>query len=199
MRRPSGILLFGLTAALAAAGLSAHATSAAPLPTKSTIDVTYSCPVQKVKVVNIYAGTAFTPAHTTTKSPGALGFDTGIKTKTTDGTTKTTAQASVVPKKSGVTIDKKACTKLKKPIAFSAKKLPVAVNATPNFRGYTSQACDSARNVVFRLQVHLTGGTPTSAVLAVRDADAKSKPIALVNWSTKKVSAHFATGCVNLG
>jgi hypothetical protein len=36
-------------------------------------------------------------------------------------------------------------------------------------------------------------------VLAVRDADAKSKPVALVNWSPKKFSAHFASGCTPLG
>jgi hypothetical protein len=198
MRRLGGILFVGVAAA-AAVGLSAHATSAAPLPTKSTVDVTYSCPVQKAKVVDVYAGTAFKPAHSTTTSPGALGFDTGIKTKTVDGTTTTKAQASVVPKKNGVTIDKKACTKLKKKLPLSAKGLPILVTATPTFRGYTSQACDSAKTIVFRLQVHIIGGKPTSAVLAVRNADKKSKPIAFVHWRPKKISAHFSNGCTSLG
>jgi hypothetical protein len=200
MRRLGGISIVGVAAAAAAAtGLSAHATSAAPLPTKSTVDVTYSCPVQRAKVVNIYAGTALPAAHNN-PSPGALGFDTGIKTKTVGGTTTTRTQASVTAQTTnGVLIDKKACTKLKKPIAFSKKKLPLLVTATTKFRGYTSQACDSTRKVVFRLQVHLTGGKPTSAEFAVRNAGAKGKPIALVNWSPKKVSAHFSLGCTPPG
>ena len=195
MRRLGGILLIGLAAAAAAAGLSAHATSAAPPPTKSTVDVTYSCPVQKDKFIDIYAGTAFPPGYRY-PSPGALSFDTGIDTKTVNGTTTTKAQASVAPhKKNGVIIDKKACTKLKRQIPLSTKKLPTVVTATSRYGGYASQSCDTATKVFFRLQVHLTGGKPTSAVLAVRNADAKRKRIALINWSPKKVSAHFAKAC----
>jgi hypothetical protein len=198
MRRLGGMSLLVLAAAVVAAGLSAHATSAAPFSAKSTVDVTYSCPVQKAKVVTIYASTAFKPPGGP-PAPGALGFNTGIETKTVNGTTTTKAQASVTPKKNGVTLDKKACTKLKKRISLSAKGLPYPVTVTPKVLGYTNQACDAAKRIVFRLQVHIAGGKPTSAVLAVRNADAKSKPIALVNWSPKKASGHFSSGCNSLG
>jgi hypothetical protein len=190
MRRLGSISLLGLAVAAATAGLSAHATSAAALST-STVDVTYSCPVQKAKVVSIYAGVAL-PAL---DSAGALSFDTGIDRKTVNGTTTTKAQASVSPQKNGVKVDKKKCTKLKKPIPLSAKKLPYALSLTPGSRGYTNESCTAAAKVVFRLQVRLTGGKPTSAVLAVRNADAKNKPIALVNWSPQKVSAHLENAC----
>lgn len=193
-----GISLVGVAAAAAAAGLSAHATSAAPLPTTSTLDVTYSCPVQKAKVADIYAAVRI-PASRGGPSPGALNFDTGIEKKTVNGTTTTKAQASVVPKQNGVTIDKRNCKKLSRQIPFSAKGLPVRVTATPSLRGYTSEGCETATRVIFRLQVHQTGGKPTSAVLAVRNVATKHQPVALISWSPKKVSGHFSRACVSLG
>jgi hypothetical protein len=200
MRHARGIAVVGLVAAAAAAALSARAISAGTLPVHSTADVTYSCPVQKAKVVDVYAATAARATNNNPASPGALGFNTGIETKTVGGTTTTKAQASVTgQKKNGVTLDKKRCTKLPKRIALSAKQLPVLVTATRTFRGYTSQACDSTKRVVFRLQVHLTGGKPTSAVFFVRNGDSKRKPIAFVQWSPQKFTAHFSRGCTALG
>jgi hypothetical protein len=197
MRRVGGISLFGVAAAAAAAGLSAHATSAAPLPTSSTLDVTYSCPVQKAKVANIYASVKLRAAHEN-PAPGALNFDTGIESKTVGGTTTTKAQASVVPKLNGVKIDKKNCKQLTKQIPFSQRGLPVRVTATAKFRGYTSEACNTATRIIFRLQVHSTGGKPTSAVLAVQSVT-KHKSLALVSWSPKKVLAHFSRACSSIG
>ncbi len=189
----------GVAVTAAAVGFCAHATSAAPLSPTTTLDVTYSCRVQKAKVADISAS-ARSPKDVNPSAPGELSFDTGIERKTVGGTTTTKAQASVVPRQHGVTIDKKNCQKLKTQISLSTKKLPVFVSATPSFRGYTSQVCDTtSTRVIFRLQVHMTGGKPTDAVLALRNADAKRKPIALVSWRPKKVVAHFSRACTALG
>jgi len=187
-----GISLCGVGLAAVAAGLTVHATTAAALPAKSdlappTTDVTYSCPVQAAKLVDVYAGA---------KSPVALIFDTGIETETVNGVTSPKPQASVKPQSNGVTIDTKNCTKLKKRIAFSTKGLPKTLAATRGHGGSVDKACKTAATVVFRLQVHSGAtGPPTSAVLAVRNDNAKSKPIALVYWSPRRVRVHLESAC----
>jgi hypothetical protein len=186
------ISLCGLAAAAVAAALSAHVTTAAALPAKPalsppTTDVTYSCPVQASKLVDVYAGV---------KNPVALIFDTGIETDTVNGVTSPKPQASVKPQSNGVTIDTKNCTKLKKRIAFSTKGLPKTLTATRGHGGSVDKACKTAAAVVFRLQVHSSDtGPPTSAVLALRNDNAKSKPIALVYWSPRRVRVHLESGC----
>ncbi len=167
------------------------------MPAKSTLDVTYSCPVQKAKAVYFYAGVKlpgkiYNPYTNDNASPGELGFATGgEKTDVTGGVSLPKKDATVVAKKNGVTIDTKACKKQKKQISLSTKGLPYPESADKKFRGYVYQVCDTAvTRVLFRLQVHSIGGMPTSAVFAMRNANSKGKPIALVNWSPKKVTAH---------
>lgn len=207
MRRLGGISLVAVAVAAAAVGLSAHPTAAAGPAAKSTRDLTYSCPVQKAKAVYFYAGTkmdaVYNPYTNDKASPGEIGFATGgAKTTTTGAVSLPKTEVKVIAqKKNPVTIDGKACKKLKpkKKMAFSAKGLPLLVTAEPKNRGYTYQVCDTTvRKVVFRLQIHFSGSTPTSAVFAVQNADKKHKTIALIYWSPKKVTAHFESACNDL-
>jgi hypothetical protein len=51
--------------------------------------------------------------------------------------------------------------------------------------------------VLVRLRLTTTNQIPSHALLAVRNDDAKRRPIAFYNWSPKKLSLYTANSCTS--
>jgi hypothetical protein len=198
-----GIWIVGLlAAALGAAALGAHASSAAPARAgagASTIDKTYSCRVRKQHFVELYASVTLPPANNRPQ-PGILDVTTGTRVTEQNGATVEVAQVSLQATKNSLRIDTKSCQRVKHQIPLKAKGLPAPpVTVTQSLFGHDSERCGTARRVLVRLRAQLTNHTPSSALLAIRNDNAKRRPIGFYKWSPTKVTVYTAGNCVSNG
>jgi hypothetical protein len=97
--------------------------------------------------------------------------------------------------KGSLFVDRSACRPSPRRVALSHAGL-VAQGAVTVQSGLFNDRCLSARRVVFHVRVVLRGGTPTSAKVAVRNDDAKSRPIAYVDWTPKRITYFLDPNCV---
>jgi hypothetical protein len=198
MRLPRGIWLVGLLAAVCAAAVGVHASSAAPTrgARVSTLSGTYSCAVRKQRFVDLSAGV--TMQGQDGKQSGLLQLTTVTKTVTKNGATSTLTQVSVFAEKNGVRLDKSTCRHVTKQVALKPKGYGSSETATPTFRGFINERCQTASRVLVGINLQLTNGVPSHALMAIRNDDAKSKKITFYNWSPKKIVAYSGNACVDL-
>ena len=198
-----GIWIVGLLAAtLGAAALGAHASSAAPTRAAagaSTLDKTYSCRVQKQHFVDLYASVTLPPADNRPQ-PGILDVTTGVRVSNQNGVTVEVAQVSLRATKNSLRIDTKSCRRVKHGIPLKPKGLPgPPTKVTPSLFGHDSERCPTAGRVLVRLRVQSTDHTPTHALLAIRNDNAKKRPVGFYNWSPSKVTVYTGKNCVSNG
>ncbi len=198
-----GICIVGLVAAaLGAAALGAHASSAAPpgaAAGASTLDKTYSCRVRKQHFVDLYASVTLPPAANRPQ-PGILDVTTGARVTQQNGAVVEVAQVSLQATKNSLRIDPKSCRRVKHRIPLKPKGLPgPPITVTPSLFGRDSERCGTAARVLIRLRVQSTDHTPSHALLAIRNDNAKKRPIAFYSWSPRKVTAYTADNCVSNG
>jgi hypothetical protein len=190
-----------LAAALGAAAVGVHASSAAPtgpITHASTFDKTFSCRVRRQHFVNLYAGATLPPASgSSQKQPGGLSLTTVQKTREQNGALVTLTQVSLSARKNSLRIDMSTCNRMKRQIPLKPKGLPgPAITLTPHHQGYDNERCGTTARVLVRLQFKTTNRVPSHALFAVRNDNAKSRPIAFYNWSPSKVSIYTANNCV---
>lgn len=193
------VWIFGLLpAALGAAAVGVHASSAAPSRAATgttTSDTTYSCRVRSERFINLYASITQPPAQNKPQ-PGLLVLTTGTKTVTKNGTTVTVSQIGLSAKKNSLRIDKTSCVHVKKQIPLKPKGLPSPpVTATPSVPRNDNETCDTAARVLVRLRLWTTDGAPTHALFAVRNDNARNRPVAFYNWSPNKFSGYTSRSC----
>ena len=116
-----------LLAALGAAAVGVHASSAAPtgpITHASTFDKTFSCRVRRQHFVNLYAGATLPPASgSSQKQPGGLSLTTVQKTREQNGATVTLTQVSLSARKNSLRIDMSTCNRVKRQIPLNPKGL----------------------------------------------------------------------------
>jgi hypothetical protein len=185
-------------AALVAAAVGVHAASAAPRHSAaraSTVDLTYSCRVRRERYVDLYASVTMPPAGNVPQ-PGVLVLTTGVKTVVKNNTQVTVTQVGLQAARNSLKIDTSSCRRVKQQIPLSSKGLPgPALTATPSLFGHIAQQCKTTARVLVRLQFETANGIPSHALLAVRNDDAGSRPIAFYNWTPRKLSAFTARSC----
>ena len=198
-----GIWIVGLlAAALGAAALGVHASSATPSRAgagASTLDKTYSCRVRKQLYVDLYASVTLPPADNRPQ-PGVLNLTTGARVSQQNGAIVEVAQVGLQATKNSLRIDTKSCRRVKHRISLKPKGLPSPpTTVTPTLFGRDSERCETTARVLFRLRVTSTNHTPSHALLAIRDDTAKRRPIAFYNWTPRKVSVYPGKSCVSNG
>jgi len=200
MRHRRAIWIVGLlAAALGAAAVGVHASSAAPAretTSASTFDKTFSCRVRRQHFVNLTASATLPPVNGQ-RQPGGLYLTTVQKTRQQNGATVTLTQMSLSARKNSLRIDMSTCNRVKHQIPLKPKGLPgPLVTLTPHHQGYDNERCGATARVLVRLQFKTTNGTPSHALFAVRNDNAKRRPVAFYNWSPDKVSVYTANNCV---
>jgi hypothetical protein len=87
-----------------------------------------------------------------------------------------------------------------KKIALTRKGLsgPPAI-ATPNLYSHVTMNCGTAAKVLVRLRLTLQAGVPTQALVAMRNENAKNRPVAFYAWNPRKITAYTANSCVQTG
>ena len=200
MRRRHGIWIVGLlAAALGAAAVGVHASSAAPtgpITHASTFDKTFSCRVRRQHFVNL-TGSANLPSTNGQRQPGGLYLTTVQKMREQNGALVTLTQVSLSARKNSLRIDMSTCNRVKRQIPLKPKGLPgPPITLTPHHQGFDNERCGATARVLVRLQFKTTNGVPSHALFAVRNDSARSRPIAFYNWSPDKVSVYTANNCV---
>ena len=198
MRLHRGIWIAGTAAAcLASAAVGVHPSSAAPsgaATRASTIDGTYSCRVRRQHFV-LLSGTVTMGQQ----QPGLFDLISVNKSVVKNGATVTVTQFGFSAPRSNLHVDKSTCSRVKKQIPLKSKGLsgpPETV--TPSFEGHLNQRCNTKDRVLVRIRLTTSGGHSTHALVAVRNDDAKHKPVAFWNWSPQKLSSWSANGCVDV-
>lgn len=194
-----GIWIAGLlSAALGAAAAGAHAGFAAPARTTTgvtTIDATYSCHVRHQHFVDLGASVTLPPANNKPQ-PGVLVLTTGVKTVTRNGVTITVSQVGLSAAKNSLKIDKASCPRVKRQIPLKPKGLPTPpITVTPTLFGHDSEQCGTAARVLVRLRLTSTNHVPSRALLAIRNDNARRRPIAFYDWSPRKISVYPGKSC----
>jgi hypothetical protein len=202
MHRRRRVWIFGLLAAGVAAGVAVQASSAAPnraIGAASTVDATYSCSVASQHTVVLYGGVTLPPANGRAQ-PGVFALTTGTKSVTKNGTTTTKSQLGFSARKNSLKIDKSSCQRVNKKIALTRKGLsgPPAT-ATPNLYSHVTMNCGTAAKVLVRFRLTLQAGVPTQALVAMRNENAKNRPVAFYDWNPRKITAYTANSCVQTG
>ena len=204
MRGHRGIWIVGLlAAALGGAAVGVHASSAAPARAAagaSTIDKTFSCKVRRQHFVNVYASVTLPPANNQ-RQPGVLSLTTVQKTiKQQNGVTVTVAQMSLSALKNSLRIDTSTCRRVKRQIPLKPKGLPKPpTTVTPTLFGHDAERCGTARRVLVRLRLSAADHTPSHALLAIRNDNAKRRPVAFYDWSPDKVDVYPGKTCGSAG
>jgi hypothetical protein len=189
-----------LAAALGAAAVGVHVSSAAPAretSSASTLDKTFSCRVRRQHFVDLSASATIPPANGQQQAPGGLYMTTVKKTRTQSGVVITLTQVSLSARKNSLRIDTSVCSRVKHQIPLKPKGLSGPVTVTPHHQGFDNEQCGTAARVLVRLRLTSTAGTPTHALLAVRNDNAKKRPIAFYNWSPDKVNVYTANSCTS--
>lgn len=202
MGRRRGIWIVGLLAAvLGGAAVGAHASSAAPTRSATgaaTLDKTFSCRVRKQHFINLNASVTLPPLQNQPQ-PGVLSVTTVQKTlKQNGGVVVTVSQLGFSARKNSLRIDTSTCSRVKQQIPLKSKGLsgpPITV--TPKLFGHDFEQCDTAGRVLVRLRLKTTAGVPTHALVAIRNANTKHRPIAFYNWSPSKFSVYIANSCTS--
>jgi len=201
MRRGRGIWIVGLpAAALVAAAVGVHASAAAPARTAtsaSTTDNTYSCRVRRQHYVDLIASATLPPVENR-QQPGGLFLTSVQKTRTQGGVSVTVTQVSLSERKNSVRIDTSACRRVKRRIPLKPKGLPgPPIVVTPTLFGHDSERCGTSGRVLVRLRVETTKSIPSHALLAIRNDNAKQRPIAFYNWIPRKVKVYIGNSCAS--
>lgn len=199
MHRRRSIWIAGLPAvALGAAAVGVHASSATPTraTARATIDATYSCRVRRQHFINLTASATLPPVNGR-RQPGGIYLTTVQKTRRQNGAVVTLTQVSFSARKNSLRIDKSTCPRVKQQIPLKPKGLPgPPVTVTPTHQGFDNERCGTAARVLVRLRLRTTAGVPTHALFAVRNDNAKRRPIAFYNWSPDKVDVYPGNSCV---
>ena len=197
MRGSRGVWIVGVAAVAIAAVVGVHASPAAPTAPifgAATTNATYSCLVGEQSSVNVY-GSVTLPPQDGKKQPGLLVVTTGAKASTKNGVTTTVSQVGIGAKKNGLKIDTSSCSRVKHQIPLKPKGLGSPTTATRSLFGHISVDCTTRSHVLVRLLLKKKAGIPTHALLAVRNTDTKTRPLAFYDWTPGKVTAYSAASC----
>jgi hypothetical protein len=95
-------------------------------------------------------------------------------------------------------VDHSTCRASSKRVAFGTHGLGAGETATPTRFGSITARCVTAKRVLVRYRVTMRNGKPAQALIALRNDDAKGRPVALYRWSPQKVTAHLGKSCVEI-
>ena len=186
-----------LAAACGAAAVGVHASSAAPTragASASTLDKTFSCRVRKQHFINVAAAVTLPPVDNQPQ-PGGLFLTTVYKTKKLNNATVTLTQVSLQSVKNSLRIDTSSCSHVKQQIPLKPKGLQGPTTVTPTLFGHDTEQCGTAGRVLVRLKVTSTNHTPTHVLLAIRNDNAKKRPVAFYDWTSHKVKVYVGGTC----
>ena len=187
-----GLLLFALAAAVAASSAAAVGATAT-----KTVDATYSCRVQAKQsehFIDLDLAVTYPPLNGYHR-PARMSVKTWPKTFQSGGTSFLISQVYFEHVKNSLKVDQTNCRKARHAPALTHAGLGVGTTVTPNKLGQFEERCITKKRVLIRYRITMSNGTPESALVAIRNDDTKSKPVAFFRWAPRKITGYLGS-CV---
>ena len=203
MKRVWGVRAVTMVAAVAVtAAVTAHAAPARPAGASAgsgTVDKTYSCRVRAERYIDLNTTVTLPPTQNHPR-PANLNLFTVEKTFKENGFTFNLPQVIFQAAKNSLKIDRPTCRPSSRRVSLRPTGLPSrAQTVTPQYLGSLNERCVTAKRVLVHLRIAMSGGVPTSALLAVRNDNETRRPIELVDWKPRKIKGYFGRSCVASG
>jgi hypothetical protein len=96
----------------------------------------------------------------------------------------------------GITVDPLRCRTSRNSVALLPAGLPSNGTDTASFLGGIQRVCDGAGRVLVHYRVTEVDGVPQQAHVAVRDDNRRAKPLAYIDWTTKRVTTYTPAACL---
>jgi len=187
----------GVVTVIAAIAVTA-VVSAHAAPT-SVVDRTYSCKVRPQRYIDLNTSVTLPPTQGNPR-PATLNLFTVEKTFNSNGFTFNLPQVIFRATKNSLKIDRPTCRASSRKVALKPSGLPShAQTVTPQYLGSLDERCGTAKRVLVHLRITLSGGVPTTALMAVRNDTRTRRPVEFVNWRPRKIKGWFGKSCVAAG
>ena len=187
-------------AAVATAG--AYATSASSARAGGVtrvVDRTYLCRVRPEHYVDVNASVALPPDASGHPILAQLWLDTVHKTAPVGGLMAVVPQVEFEGRKNSLQVDTSLCHPSSRRVALKHAGLPLYETATPDVFGHVDERCVTTKRVLVRFRIELKHGAPQQALFAVRDGDARSRPVEFINWRPRKITTYVGKHCTDMG
>src|SRR5262249_20256612 len=162
------------------------------------VDRTYICHVRPEHYVDINASVALPPDPSGHPILAQMWLDTVHKTAPVGGLMAVVPQVEFEGRKNSLQVDKSLCHPSSRHIALKPAGLPLYETATPHVFGHVDERCATATRVLVHFRIQLDHGAPQQALFAVRDADAKSRPIEFINWQPRTITTFVGKHCTDM-
>ena len=195
MTRIAGVLAVAVLAL--AAGVLAASAHPARAHSRASVDRTYSCRVRRARFVDLYASVTLPPDQNQPR-PGSATVTTRRTTIVRQGVPFNVPQILIGDTTPALQVDHSTCRASSQRVALGSHGLGAGETATPTHVGSVTARCATAKRVLVRYRITMRNGKPVQALIALRNDDAKGRPVALYLWSPRKVTAHLANSCVEI-
>ena len=196
MQYRRGVWIGAVVAASAVtAAVSAHAA-----PTGSdVVDGSYSCLVRAQRYIDVHTSVTLPPSQNQPR-PATLSLFTVEKTIKRNGFDFNVPQVFFQAAKNSLKLDRLTCVRSARRIALKPTGLPhSAQTVTPTYLGSLDQRCVTTKRVLLHLRITMQSGTPTSALVAVRDDTKTRRAVEFLNWKPRRIRGYFSKSCVSIG
>lgn len=193
MQKRFAVLLVALTA-----GIAASAAAGAGATSPNVVDATYSCRVQasqSVHFADLDVAVTYPPLNGLHR-PAHVSVTTEPKTIERNGIKFLVPQVYFEHVRNSLKVDRSNCRNSGKKPALAHAGLGGAQTATPNKLGEFEDRCVTNKRVLVRYRITMSNGTPAQALVAIRNDDAKSRPIAFFRWTPRKITGYLSKHCV---
>jgi hypothetical protein len=190
-----------ISAVAAASVLAAQTRHSSATGKTTVVDRTISCQVAPTHAVYVAASVDIhaSPDHNNPARffPALVGVTTWPRYATpNDPRSAILGQLALNGSEKGITVDPLRCRTSRNSVALLPAGLPSNGTDTASFLGGVQRVCDGAGRVLVHYRVTEVDGVPQQAHVAVRDDDRRAKPLAYIDWTTKRVTTYTPAACL---
>lgn len=196
MQHQRGVWIVTTVAAVAVtAAVSAQAAPTGP----RVVDGSYSCLVRAERYIDVHTSVTLPPFQNRPR-PATLSLFTVEKTIKRNGLDFNVPQLFFQAVKSSLSIDRSNCIRSSRRVALKPTGLPSgAQTVSPTYLGSLDERCVTTKRVLLHLRITMQSGTPTSALVAIRDDTKTRRAVEFLNWKPRKIKGYFSKSCVSIG
>lgn len=196
MQYQRGVWIVAAVSAVAVtAAVGAHAEPAR----SEVLNGSYTCLVRAQRYIDVHASVTLPPFQSRPR-PATLSLFTLEKTIKRNGFDFNVPQVFFQAAKNSLKIDRLTCVRSSRRITLKPNGLPAgAQTVTPTYLGSLDQRCVTTKRVLLHLRITTQSGSPTSALVAIRDDTKKRRAVEFLNWKPRKIKGYFSKSCVSIG